>query len=152
MLRISSRSTFLYKRIFPLFWFGFLAIFIMVPLFGKRPEGGFPVVFFIMPVIMAGFGYFLLRKFVFDLADEVSDTGDSLVVRFGSEQERIPLCEIINVSYTYMTSPSRVTLTVRNPGRFGKEVSFCPPQRFLPFARSPIVANLIERIDAARRA
>jgi hypothetical protein len=152
MRRISSRSTFLYKRIFPLFWFGFLAIFIIAPLLGKRPEGGFPLMFFIVPVIMAGFGYFLFGKLVFDLADEVSDVGDSLVVRFGSEQERIPLSEIINVSYTYMTNPSRVTLTVRNPGRFGKEISFSPPQRLLPFAKSPIVANLIERIDAARRA
>src|SRR5665213_492772 len=152
MQRISSRSTFLYKRIFPLFWFGFLVLFIILPMFGKRPEGGFPVMFFVTPVVMAGFGYFLLRKLIFDLADEVSDAGDSLIVRFGSEQERVPLSEIMNVSYTYMTSPSRVTLTVRNPGRFGKEISFCPPQRLLPFAKSPIVTNLIERIDAARRA
>src|SRR5665213_1623646 len=104
MQRISSRSTFLYKRIFPLFWFGFLALFVILPMFGKRPAGGFPAAFFIMPLVMAGVGYFLLRKFIFDLADEVSDAGDSLVVRFGSEQERVPLSEIMNVSYTYMTS------------------------------------------------
>jgi hypothetical protein len=85
------------------------------------------------------------------LADSVFDDGDSLVVRFGSVEERIPFSQIINVSYTYMANPSRVTLTLRTPGSFGKEISFSPPQRFLPFAKSPIVADLIERVDAARR-
>ena len=92
-----------------------------------------------------------MKKLVFDLADEVLDDGDSLVVRFGSDQERIQLCEIMNVSYSYMSNPARVTLTLRTPGRFGKEISFSPPQRFVPFAKSAIVADLIDRIDAARR-
>jgi hypothetical protein len=92
-----------------------------------------------------------MKKLVFDLADEVLDDGDSLVVRFGSEQERIPLSQIMNVSYSYMSNPARVTLTLRTPGRFGKEITFSPPQRFVPFAKSPIVSDLIERIDAARR-
>jgi len=89
---------------------------------------------------------------VFDLADELFDAGDSLIVRFGTERERVLLAEIINVSYSYMMNPARVSLTLRTPGRFGKEISFSPPQRFVPFAKSPIVANLIDRIDAARRA
>jgi hypothetical protein len=100
---------------------------------------------------MAIFGYFVMKKLVFDLADEVFDDGDSLVVRFGSEEERIPLSQIINISYSYMSNPSRVTLTLRTPGRFGKEVTFSPPQEFLPFAKSPIVADLIARTDVARR-
>jgi hypothetical protein len=104
-----------------------------------------------MLVAFAAFSYFLLKKMVFDLADEVFDAGDSLIVRFGSEQERILLSQIINVSYSYVTNPARVTLTLRTPGRFGKEITFMPPQRFIPFAKSPIVADLIDRIDAARR-
>jgi hypothetical protein len=92
-----------------------------------------------------------MKKLVFDLADEVLDDGDSLVVRFGSDQERIPVSQIINVSYSYMSNPVRVTLTLRTPGLFGKEIKFSPPQRFVPFAKSPIVADLIDRIDAARR-
>ena len=39
MQRISSRSTFFSKRVFPLIWFGFLTIFIIAPLLGKKPEG-----------------------------------------------------------------------------------------------------------------
>lgn len=151
MQRISSRGTFLGKRIFPLLWFGMWAFFMIAPLLGRRPQGGLSAGFFIGPVIMASIGYYVMKKLVFDLADELSDAGDSLIVRFGSEQERIPLSEIINVSYSYMTSPARVTLTLRTPCRFGKEVTFSPPQRFLPFAKSPIVADLIDRIDIARR-
>lgn len=112
---------------------------------------GVPVALLIGPGILAVFGYFIMKKLVFGLADEVSDAGDSLIVRIGSKQERIPLSEIINISYSYMMNPSRVTLTLRTPTRFGKEISFLPPQRFLPFAKSPIIADLIERIDAARR-
>lgn len=151
MQRISSRSTFFSKRVFPLIWFGFLAILIIAPLLGKKPEGGLSAGFFIMPIFMAIFGYFLMKKLVFDLADEVLDDGDSLVVRFGIDQERIPLSQIMNVSYSYMSNPARVTLTLRAPGRFGKEITFSPPQRFVPFTKSPIVADLIDRIDAARR-
>jgi hypothetical protein len=152
MQRISSRGTFINKRVFPVVWFGFLAVFFTAPMLGRGPRGDVPFGFLVVPIFMGIFGYFLMKKMVFDLADEVFDDGNSLVVRIGGEEERIPLSEIINVSYSSMANPSRVTLTLRTPGRFGKEVSFSPPQRFLPFAKSPIVADLIERVDAARRA
>jgi hypothetical protein len=151
MQRISSRSTFFSKRVFPLIWFGFLAFFFIAALLAKKPEGALSAGIFIMPIFMVILGYFVMKKLVFDLADEVLDDGDSLVVRFGSDQDRIPLSQIMNVSYSYMSNPARVTLTLRTPGRFGKEITFSPPQRFVPFAKSPIVADLIDRIDAARR-
>jgi hypothetical protein len=152
MQRISSRSTFFSKRVFPIIWFGFLAFIVLTMMRIKTAHNAhFSGGVFIGPVIMAIFGFYIMKKLVFDLADEVSDDGDALVVRFGSEEERIPLSEIMNVSYSYMSNPNRVTLTLRTPGRFGKEIAFTPPQRFLPFAKSPIVADLIERIDAARR-
>lgn len=150
MQRISSRTTFFSKRVFPVIWFGFLAVFIAIGLTQSR--SGMPVPFLVMPVLMAGIGFLIMKKFVLDLADEVFDDGDALIFRFGSEQQRIPLSEIMNISYSYIQNPPRVTLTLRTPCQFGKEVSFSPPARFLPFAKSPIVAELIERVDAARRA
>ena len=152
MERISSRSTFFGKRVFPFIWFGLLSLFIIAPLRAKGARGSVPPAIFIGPAVLAAFGYFLMKKTVFDLADEVYDAGDSLIVRFGNEEERIPLSEIINLSYSYLSNPSRATLTLRTPGRFGKEITFSPPQRFLPFGKNPIITNLIERIDAARRA
>jgi hypothetical protein len=151
MQRISSRSTFFTKRVFPVIWFGFLALFLLAPFLARKSPGGPPVVVFVVPVFMAIFGYFFMKKLIFDLADEVVDEGDALTVRFGSERQRIPLSEIINVSYSYMQNPNRVTLTLRTPCQFGKEVAFSPPARFLPFAKSPLITDLIERVDAARR-
>jgi hypothetical protein len=90
---------------------------------------------------------------VFDLADEVVDEGDALRVRFGENEERIPLAQIINVSYSGITNPPRITLTLRTAGRFGREVTFSPQQSFLSplFRPNPLVNDLIERVDAARR-
>lgn len=151
--RISSRNTFFLKRIFPLAWFGIIALILGTQLTLIRHSGRPPpAAVFIAPVILLALGYFILRRLVYDLADEVYDEGDALRVRFGSEEERIALGEIINVSSTMLTNPPRVTLTLRNPGRFGKEVTFSPPQRFLgAFRSNPLVADLIERVDAARR-
>jgi hypothetical protein len=151
MQRISSRATFYQKRVFPVIWFGFLAFFLLTAARVKTPGNRLPIAAIVIPVFMGAFGYFLMKKLVFDLADEVQDAGDALIVRFGTQEERIPLSEIINVSYSYLSNPARVTLTLRTPGRFGKEVSFSPPSTFLPFVKSPIVADLIERSDAARR-
>ena len=152
MQRISSRMTFFNKTIFPLFWFGFLAFIVVLILFTKNDRGGPPLFALVGPAFMAVIGIFIMKKMVWDLADEVMDAGDFLLVRFGTEQEQIPLSNIVNISYSYMMNPARVTLTLRTPSRFGNEVSFSPPQRFIPFAKSPLIANLIERVDAARRA
>ena len=105
----------------------------------------------LVPVFMMVFAYLFMRKLVFDLADEVWDEGDTLRVRNMGQEERIPLTEIINLSYMSFSNPPRVTLTLRRPGRFGKEVAFCAQVRWNPFAKSPIIEELIERIDAKRR-
>jgi hypothetical protein len=65
MRRISSRMTFFYKRVFPVIWFGFLALFIAVPFFSFSNAGHSampPLEFFIGPAIMAIVGYFVLKK------------------------------------------------------------------------------------------
>jgi hypothetical protein len=152
MEQISSRSTFLYKRIFPVVWFGFLGIFVVVSLVGGSHGNSAPAMFLIGPLIMVVFGFVLMKKLVWDLADEVVDAGDRLIVRFGNEQEQIPLANIMNLDYQYMTSPPRVTMTLRTPCRFGDKIAFCAPLRFVPLARSAVIDGLIQRVDAARQA
>ena len=72
-------------------------------------------------------------------------------MRFGSDEERIALADVINVGYTQFVNPPRITLTLRHPCRFGKEVSFSPPSSFFsPFVRNPYASELIERVEAAR--
>jgi hypothetical protein len=92
-----------------------------------------------------------MKKIIFDLADEVTDGGDFLVVRFGDTQERIALSNIMNVSYSVLINPPRVTLTLREACRFGKDVSFSPPINWVPFSKSPVITELIERVYVTRK-
>jgi hypothetical protein len=154
MRRISSRTTFFYKRIFPIIWFGFLAFFMATPFLAPWIGGtasGSPIGFLLLPAFMMVAGYFMMKKLVFDLVDEVLDAGDALVIRNGSLEERIVLSDIVNVGYSPMANPQRVTLSLRSPSQFGDRISFCPPVSFMPFSTSPIIDELIKRIDAARR-
>ena len=151
MKQISSRATFLTKRVFPTAWFGFLAVIVITGIIGGSFGANMPMPFFIVPVVMAVFGYFLMKKLVFDLVDEVWDAGSDLLIKNGGREARIALADIINVSYSVATNPQRVTLTLRQPSAFGKEVSFAAPTAWVPFAKSPIIDDLIQRVDAARR-
>jgi hypothetical protein len=152
MRRISSKATFWYKWVFPIIWFGFLAVFIAIGVvMNTRSSGTHFLPFLILPVLMVVFGYFMMKKLIFDLVDEVWDDGSALVVRNRGQDDRIALSNIINVSYSPMINPPRVTLTLRQPSIFGTEVSFSAPVRFIPFAKSPLVEDLIRRVDAARR-
>lgn len=105
--------------------------------------------------MLAAFGYALMRHIIWDLVDEVFDHGDHLVVRVRGAEARIELADVMNVTYTPM-NPPRITLRLRQPGRFGSDVSFTPiPSRirtriFAPFARNPIAEDLIVRVDRAR--
>lgn len=143
------------KRVFPVFWFGIIGLILTVGLTAAgRSARAAPPLVFVMPVILLAFGWVIMRRLVLDLADEVYDEGDALRVRFGTAEDRIALENITNISYAGLTNPPRVTLTLRDPGRFGKEVTFSPIQRlFGPLLRTtnPIVSDLIERVDAARR-
>jgi hypothetical protein len=154
MTRISSKMTFFYKRIFPVVMLAFLLLVISLgALTGARNANPPPVVFiFLVAIFIAGVTFFIFRKLILDLVDEVWDAGDALVVRNKGQEERILLPDIINIGYTQFVNPPRVTLWLRTPGRFGDKVSFCPPARFSPLAVSPIVDELVRRVDDARRA
>ena len=150
--RISSRQTFFVKRVFPVLWFGMVVLSLAAGLACARAGKAVPAPVFIVPLLLFVVGYAVMRRLVHDLADEVFDEGDALRVRFGSDEERIALADIINVGYTQFVNPPRITLTLRQPGRFGREVSFSPPQSFFaPFVRNRLASELIERVEAARR-
>jgi hypothetical protein len=151
MRRISSKTTFLFKFIFPIFWFGFLAVFVAAALIAGRGHQRELLFFLIAPIFMTVLGYVIMKKLVFDLVDEVWDDGSALIVRNKGMEDRVALSNVMNVGYSPFINPPRVTLTLRHPSNFGSEISFCAPVRFLPFARSPVIEDLIRRVDAARR-
>jgi hypothetical protein len=153
--RISAAKTVFYKRVFPVIFIGIIALCLGMAIATARRGSALPLPALIVPMLGLGIAWFVMRRLVADLADEVWDEGDRLRVRFGPDEEHIALADIINIGYTTMVNPERVTLTVRNPGRFGREVTFCPARAaglLGPLLRrNPLVTDLIERVDAARR-
>jgi hypothetical protein len=155
MQRLSSPSTFFYKRVFPVFWFGFLAVWTVGWTCGSLLTHNLMMLAALPgPVIMALFGFWLFKTLLFDLVDEVWLDGNQLVVKCRDESSRIDLANVINVNASAMTSPPRITLTLRTGSpRLGKAVAFIPAGRnglFAMFKPNPIASGLIEHIDALR--
>ena len=150
MKKLTSKTTFLYKRLFPFMWFGFLAIFLCVGLLANFKGNGPGIMFVVIPIGMIVFGYFLMKKLVWDLIDEVYDEGTALLFRNRGTEFRVKLKDIKNVSYTTMVNPPRVTLSIRYPTDLGDELSFSPSASWIPFKKNKDIEALIDRIDKAR--
>jgi hypothetical protein len=144
MRLITSRATFFHKRVFPLIWFGGLAVFALTAVVGRGP------LFVLVPVsVMGVFGFVFMKKLVFDLVDQVWDEGADLLIRNRGREVRVQFAEIVNISYSPL-NPQRATLSLRHPTALGREIAFVPPTVWIPFARSPVIDDLIQRVDAAR--
>ena len=141
-----SGSTFFFKKFFPVIWFVFLGLTIVVMV----TKGADSPKVFSVPIAMIVFGFVILRVFIWDLADEVYDKGDSLKFIRGDQEQSVALKDVVNISYSHMTSPERVVIYTKNEGRIGRKLVFSPPIRLNPFSKSPIVIDLIERVDRAR--
>jgi hypothetical protein len=150
MQKISSPTTFVSKKVLPVLWFGFLAYFVVRTLLsGAARKDPLLLVF---TLLVAALGYVMLKKFVWNLVDEVYDGGDFLVIKNRSEEERVALANIINVSVATYPNPSRITLRLKQPGKFGQEITFAPAasSALHPFAKNRIAEDLIVRVDQAR--
>lgn len=150
-MRISSALTGFYKRAFPLLLFGIVAVVVAAVMTDEAARGTLP--FFLIPIVLMGtIWFFVFRRLIWDLADEVEDHGDYLIVRNRGDEERIALANIMNISASTFINPPRVTLRLVKAGKFGREVTFSPTKRFSlnPFARHPVVDDLVERAHRAR--
>ena len=151
MKKISSGLTLVTKKIFPVFWFGFLAIFFVMSVVSGAAHRD--AMFVLVPVLVAAVGYVLMKKFVLVLVDEVYDCGDFLLVRNRGEEDRILLTNVMNVTPSTFMNPPQITLRLASPGKWGTEVVFSPIRSFtlIPFARNAIAEDVIVRVDRARR-
>jgi hypothetical protein len=144
MRPVSSKMTFFYKHVLPVIWLGLVLLFIAIGLLSDAS-------FLIAALLLAVFGYWAMKKMLFNLVDAVLDAGDALVVRSGGQEERIALSDIKNVNYTPYMNPPLVTLSVRRHTVFGDTIAFCAPASIVPLWNSPVILDLIDRIDTARR-
>ena len=150
MKKISSNSTFITKTVFPIIWFGVLAVFMgSVILIGVIKE---TAILLIAPLSMSVLGYVLMKNLLWGVMDEVFDYGSYLVVKYQGREEIIQLDNIMNVNVNNQQRPPRVTLQLRIAGEFGKEVAFFPVTEFsvAPFKKNQLIEKLIVRIDNAR--
>jgi hypothetical protein len=153
MVVISSRMTKFYKYVFPFIWFGVLAVVIAVGLISGAIHHA-PMLLTV-PCLMVVFGYFLFKRLLWVLADEVRDGGDYLVVKNHGEEITVCLSNIMNVGATTNMNPPQVTLRLVQPTKFGNEVIFSPVRggfSLNPFRKNAIVEDLIVRVDKARSA
>lgn len=152
--RISSRATSFYKRVFPVLWFAFLGCFMLIGLTATRAGMLMAVPFVLVPLLLGGIGYLVMRLLVADLMDEVWDRGTELIVVNEGHVEHLPLKEIVNISYSGLTNPKRATLTLRRPGRWGAKLAFMPVRssiRVLKLMDNEMIDELVRRVDEARR-
>jgi|SRR5579862_1536112 len=104
----------------------------------------------LIPLAMGVFGYVLCKVLVFPLADEAYIDGDDIVIRNRGDEDRFPISNIINVDASMMINPERITLTLREPCKFGDEIVFSPPARIGMFLRHPLAKELIRMADQQR--
>ncbi len=150
MKQLTSRATYYQKRIFPAFWFGFLGLFVCGALLTGAVNSSLGIIFIAVPASMAAIGYFIMRKLVFNLIDEVYDEGETLLFREKGKEVRVSLADIKNVSYSWRMSPPRVTLSIRYMTELGDKITFSPPASFIPLRKNREIEELIDRIDKAK--
>ena len=150
MKKISSGQIFFLKRIFPVLFVAVAVLPLGFIFLGGSPR--IPVQAIVAPLLAVAILFVVMKKLVWDLADEVRDGGDYLVVRKGRIEERVPLSNVMNVSATTMVNPPRIELTLAEPGRLGARIAFAPARNATlnPFARNAIAEDLIVRVDRAR--
>ena len=151
MRRISSHWTVVYKWIFPLFALGFAGFFLYAAL--TDPESSELMLVLLVSLPLCAAWAWFYYKLIWVLADRVEIDGEQLVVRRRSTELRIPFSGMLNVGYAASTQPPRLSLRLRKAGVLGDEIQFVVRAaiRWDPFARNPVVEELIQKIDAARR-
>ena len=147
MKRLASRATYYQKKIFPVVWFGILGLIVCGALVTGVVKSGLGIIFILVPASMAAIGYLVMKKLVFDLIYEVYDEGETLLFRDKGKEVRVSLADIKNMSYSWMVSPPRVTLSIRYMTELGDKLSFSPPASFI---KNKDIEELIDRIDKAR--
>jgi len=133
---------------------------------------GTPALFLILLVILAVAGTradlnaYLLRgillvlavlgvvvsRFVLQLADQVVDAGDHLIIRRRGQEWLVPWDRVVSVDESHNRLAEFITLHI-GPNPPGPSLTFCPPFRWswFPAFPSPVAAHIRERALASYR-
>jgi len=154
MRRLSSTLTMFYKRVFPVIWLLVMASagFTIWKVSERTGNFEWPS---LMPVLfMLAIGSILYKTLISGLLDEVWLDGQYLLVKNRGQQARLRLADVVNVNFSTMTNPRRITVMLRTDSPFGRHVTFMPVSSISfmsAFKPDPIATDLIERVDAIRQ-
>ena len=145
-----SEDVKLLRRFFYSIWFGALALFALNAVY-LRSFSGATQELFGLPAL-AVLGFLFMRTTIFDVADEVYDYGDRLLIRDRGREDYVPIANIADVGFEKHTYPTRLTLRLSTPCIFGTKIVFSPKSKFTlnPFAKTAIADDLVDRINRAR--
>ena len=119
-------------------------------------DENFGVKGYVLVALLFAAGFVAWRFRVADLADEVVDHGDWLLVRRGAVEEKVLLTDIAQVNDSGRGDSPRIVLRLVKPGRLGRQIAFIPQQSagwsINPFAKTEIGEDLITRVEQARKA
>ena len=130
MKRLSSNQTFFRKRVFPVVWFGGLTAIIISMLLSEPKAGQSHWPDMLIPLAFIVIGYFMMKFLVLDLADEVYDLGDSLLIRSRQQEVRVALSDIKHVACNNFTNPTRITLVLTKDCGLRSKVVFEPLTKY----------------------
>ena len=154
MKRISSSMTFVYKKVLPAIWFGFLVLLFLGLAIDMVTGARWTLTRRVLwPWMVMWMASGVMSVLALDLVDEVVDEGEYLLVRRGTQLERIAIADIAEV-YEPMFSgqPRRVTLRLTKTGKLGREITFAAPEDIgsNPLRPSRVARDLVQRVAAAR--
>jgi hypothetical protein len=105
--------------------------------------------FAVVPVFMAVFGFILMKMLVWDMVDSVWDDGVNLIIKDKVTEDRAPLLNILNVGNSMFTNPPHITLTLREPSKYGKKITFSPPTNWAFWKTHHIADAFISAVGEA---
>lgn len=145
MTRLNSRLTYINKYLFPTVWFGFLLFFFFqAPVAAKNETQ--KIIFMVAPFPMALFGYYLMRKMLFGLVNEVYRSGDYILCKNGDKRIKVSLSEIQSAIYYTQTQPQKCVLRLNKDTVLGREIEFIPKIGWRPFSFNQDVDLLIDQV------
>ncbi len=143
MIKISG-STFIFKIFFPIIWIGIVfSILITSQEYEFLKNIGIAIFILIL-------GFFFFKFSAWDLADSVYDNGDFLLFKKGKKEQQVNIKDIISINNAIGGFPERITIYSSINGDIGKKLVFSPPLRLKYFYQSPVIKELINRIENAK--
>jgi len=146
MIRISSATTSFHKKVVPILGLVSLLLW-LTAIFASAASRSLRVLSLGLAPVAGCVGYTFWKFLVRDLADEVHDAHEFLVVRKDGNEQHVPLADIESVRSSRVAKLPRISLKLTGAsakGTLGEEVEFSP-------ANAEVAQELTARADRARR-